>query len=315
MYGGGVRDHRSQTLIPNHTIIPVQLHCNPTAAMGGVVAADDDFPRRDERVLQWGQQETRDFIGIRAELETEFNGSKRNKSLWEVVSCKMKERGFVRSGDQCKCKWKNLVMRYKANETSDMDKCPFFEELHAVFAERADNMQRSHVEPGAGPARNRGKRNSRDHSSEELSVDVDEDESEEAGRKSNPRKRRGGREKQLSRSALEKLSPRQPSAMNASSNANSSLPSIQEMFREFILHQQRIDMEWRELMEKRAYERLLFEQEWRQSMEKLERERIMIEQTWREKEEQRRMRDENRAEKRDALLTSLLNKLLHEDRH
>lgn len=112
MYSGGGRDP-NQTLRLNQTIIPVQLHPHPTAAMGGGVAADDDFPRRDERVLQWGQQETRDFIGIRAELETEFNGSKRNKSLWEVVSCKMKERGFVRSADQCKCKWKNLVMRYK----------------------------------------------------------------------------------------------------------------------------------------------------------------------------------------------------------
>lgn len=192
-----------------------------------------------------------------------------------------------------------------------MDNCPFFEELHAVFTVRADNMQRLHLEPGAGLAKKRVKRHSRDHSSEEISVDVDEDESEEAGRKSNPRKRRCEREKQLSRSALEKQSPR----MHASSNANSSLTSIQEMFREFIQQQQRIDMEWRESVEKRAYERLLFEQEWRQSMEKLERERIMIEQTWREKEEQRRMRDESRAEKRDALLTSLLNKLLHEDRH
>lgn len=189
-----------------------------------------------------------------------------------------------------------------------MDKCPFFEELHAVFAERADNMQQLHLEPGAGPAKKRVKRTSRDHSSEDLSVD--EDESEEAGRNSYPRKRRGRREKQFSGSALEKQSPRQPSAMNTS-----SLTSIQEMLREFIQQQQRIDMEWRESMEKRANERLLFEQEWRQSMEKLERERIMIEQTWREKEEQRRMRDESRAEKRDALLTSLLNKLLHEDHH
>ncbi|KAL1830549.1 hypothetical protein ACET3Z_000200 [Daucus carota] len=302
MYGGGEREH-NQTL-------GARLTTHTTSFRGG----GDDFPRRDERVPQWGQRETKDLIGIRAELERDSKVLKRNKSLWEAVSGKMKERGFVRSPDQCKCKWENLVVLYKGKETSDIDsgrQCPFFEELHAVFTARANNAQ---LDPGAGPARKRVKRNSRDCSSEELSVDEDEDESEEARRSSNPRKKNVKREKQLSRSAQEKQSPRQLSAMNTGSNTTSSLTSIQELLREFIQQQQKIDMEWRESIEKRAYERLLFEQEWRQSMEKLERERILIEQTWREKEEQRRMRDESRAEKRDALLTSLLNKLIHEDR-
>ncbi|KAL0372008.1 UNVERIFIED_CONTAM: hypothetical protein Scaly_0882400 [Sesamum calycinum] len=83
------------------------------------------------------------------------------------------------------------------------------------------------------------------------------------------------------------------------------------MMRNFIMQQQRIDMQWKESMEKRAVERELFEQEWRQKMEKLERERLMMEQAWREREEQRRLREESRAQKRDALLTMLLNKLIH----
>lgn len=66
-----------------------------------------------ERVPQWSQQETREFISIRAELERDFNVSKRNKTLWEVVSLRMRERGFRRSPEQCKCKWKNLINRYK----------------------------------------------------------------------------------------------------------------------------------------------------------------------------------------------------------
>lgn len=65
-------------------------------------------------------------------------------------------------------------------------------------------------------------------------------------------------------------------------------------------------------MDKHAYERQLFDQEWRQSMEKLEIERMRMEQSWREKEEQRKIREESRAERRDALLTLLLNKLVHE---
>ncbi|KAF6168766.1 hypothetical protein GIB67_012164 [Kingdonia uniflora] len=73
--------------------------------------------KRDDRgsggVLQWSHEETRDFIWIRGELERDFTIAKRNKTLWEIVAKKMKERGFKRSPNQCKCKWKNLVNRYK----------------------------------------------------------------------------------------------------------------------------------------------------------------------------------------------------------
>ena len=50
---------------------------------------------------------------IRAELDRTFMETKRNKLLWEVIATKMKEKGYNRSPEQCKCKWKNLVTRYK----------------------------------------------------------------------------------------------------------------------------------------------------------------------------------------------------------
>jgi len=50
---------------------------------------------------------------IRAELDPTFMEKKRNKVLWEVISNKMKEKGYNRSAEQCKCKWKNLFTRYK----------------------------------------------------------------------------------------------------------------------------------------------------------------------------------------------------------
>ncbi|XP_022634741.1 uncharacterized protein LOC111240508 [Vigna radiata var. radiata] len=49
---------------------------------------------------------------IRAELERDFTAAKWNKTLREVVSSKMRERGFRRSPEQCKCKWKNLINCY-----------------------------------------------------------------------------------------------------------------------------------------------------------------------------------------------------------
>lgn len=69
--------------------------------------------KKEDRIAQWGYHETKEFIAIRAELEKDFTLTKRNKTLWELIERKMREKGFRRSADQCKCKWKNLVNRYK----------------------------------------------------------------------------------------------------------------------------------------------------------------------------------------------------------
>ena len=95
--------------------------------------------------------------------------------------------------------------------------------------------------------------------------------------------------------------------------SRTGVSSIHELLQDFLAQQQRIDIQWQETMERRAQERIVFEQEWRQTMQKLEQERLMLEHSWMQREEQRRMREEARAEKRDALLTTLLNKLLQED--
>lgn len=63
---------------------------------------------------QWAPEETRELIAIRGELEIRDSVvSKRSKPQWEAVSSKMTERGFNRTPEQCKCKWKNLLIRYK----------------------------------------------------------------------------------------------------------------------------------------------------------------------------------------------------------
>ena len=73
-----------------------------------------------------------------------------------------------------------------------------------------------------------------------------------------------------------------------------------------------MDVQRQETMERQAQERLLSEDQWRQAMQRIERERLMLEQAWMEREEQRRARDEERAERRDALLTTLLTRLLQD---
>ncbi|KDP39741.1 hypothetical protein JCGZ_02761 [Jatropha curcas] len=302
MYRGG----NNNSFRPSVSIPAASTMVSPTEEMSPSVSRERVSQQQQ---LQWTEQETKDLIGIRGELEKDFTIAKRNKALWEIVSAKMRERGYRRTPDQCKCKWKNLVNRYKGKETSDPENglhCPFFKELHTVFNERAKNMQRLLFESEAGStqAKKRAKRMSVDRSLNELSEDEDEDENGSGGEerlaRTNSRKRKGER-------ILTDMSSR------VTITSNPDIGSIHEMLKEFFQWQQQMELQWREMMERRAHEQQLFEQEWRQSMEKIERERLMIEQAFREREEQRRIREESRAERRDALLTILLNKLIHEN--
>ncbi|KAK8614348.1 hypothetical protein V6N13_122708 [Hibiscus sabdariffa] len=248
---------------------------------------------------QWGQEETRELIFMRGELEKDFSATKHNKSLWEVVSAGMKDRGFTRTPDQCKSKWKNLLNRYKGKETSDPEngsQFPFFEELHALFTQRAKHMQRRLLESEVGSdstqSKKRMKRTTVDRSSDELS-EQDEDED-------------GSEEEKPTRGISRK---RKKADTNVSVGPSCG---VQEVVREFFNQQLRRDMQWREMMERRAHERELFEREWQQWMEKVERERLMEEKAWREREEEKRRREESRAERRDSLLTTLLSELIND---
>lgn len=254
--------------------------------------------KKEDRLPQWGLQETADFIAIRAELEKDFTQTKRNKILWESIASKMKEKGYRRSAEQCKCKWKNLVNRYKGKETLEPDsgrQCPFFEELHAVFTERAKRTDRLLLELESG-TRMKKKGRTLDRSSEDFSdEDDDEDDESEDEHVVKSKKRKTDRERK--RATAEKC------------RAN----SMQAVLEDFFQQQQRLELQWRENMERREEERRIREQEYQNAMESLEKERIMREQHWRERDDQRRAREEARAEKREPLFNAILNRLARED--
>eukprot|EP00249_Psilotum_nudum_P015003 c25112_g2_i1 orf=517-1443(-) len=279
--------------------LPLQLTPMISASSGDIAAASSvNGIRREDRLPQWGYQETKDFIAVRAELEMNFTQTKRNKLLWEVISSKMRERGYRRSADQCKCKWKNLVSKYKVLETSEQDngrQCPFFEELQAIFCDRNKNVDRLLLETETW-IRPKKKVRLGEKSSDEYS-DEDEDEDEETGGEQLLKRKKRKAEKEKQKLTADR------------SRAN----SMQEVLEDFFQQQQRMEMLWREVFERREQEHKLRQQEWRESMEKLEKERIFREQVWREREERRRAREEARAEKRDALFTTLLTRLAREE--
>lgn len=115
-----------------------------------------------------------------------------------------------------------MLIFMQGKETSDPEhgkQCPFFEELHAVFNQRAHNMQRLLLESETRSAQtNKGvKRSSGEQSSGELSEDDDEvefDSEEEKPSRSNTRKRK------VDKVGVEKSS-RANSPSNAASNSTS----------------------------------------------------------------------------------------------
>ncbi|XP_020081443.1 trihelix transcription factor GT-3b-like [Ananas comosus] len=195
-------------------------------------------------------------------------------------------RAAAEAEEKCKCKWKSLVhpCNCKGKETSDADNVD----------EPATNMRRPHlaVESCASNPNKKLKRPSEDRSFDEFLEGEDEDEDEEEnGNRDGPARSTKTR---VARGAKLLIGDR----------------SIVDVLRELMEWQQKAEKRWREEMERSVEERRVFEQEWRETVERLERERLMLERAMRESEEQARMREETRAEKRDALLNTLLDKLI-----
>ncbi|CAH8265156.1 unnamed protein product [Arabidopsis lyrata] len=194
--------------------------------------------------------------------------TKRNKLLWEVISNKMRDKSFPRSPEQCKCKWKNLVTRFKGCETMEAETArqqfPFYDDMQIIFTTRMQRMLWAESEGGGGGTS--GTARKREYSSEE---DQEENVNEELVDVSNDTK---------------VLNPKKNIAKKRKGGSNSNNGA-------------------------REKERAEKEEGWRRKMEELEKERVAMERMWRDREEQRRSREEMRAEKRDSLINALLAKL------
>lgn len=93
--------------------------------------------------------------------------------------------------------------------------------------------------------------------------------------------------------------------------------TLKELLEDFMRQTVKMDKEWRDAWEMKAREREKRENEWRKRMADLEEERAAAERRWMEREDERRLREEDRARKRDTLIDALLNKLDrdHNDDH
>ena len=68
------------------------------------------------RGVTWGPDEVKMLISVWGDDDTqmELEGSVRNKHVFEMISKKLRGKGFIRSGKQCQTKIKALKKDYKA---------------------------------------------------------------------------------------------------------------------------------------------------------------------------------------------------------
>ncbi|KAL0844500.1 hypothetical protein Bca101_017746 [Brassica carinata] len=282
--------HNLQYLNKHHHHVHPQSQ-TPEIASPATVAAGDRFP-------QWSVEETKELIAIRGELDQTFMETKRNKLLWEVVSRKMRDKSFLRSPEQCKCKWKNLVTRFKGCETMDAESArqqlPFYDDMETIFTSRMQKMIWVESEGRGGGVS--GSTRKRSHSEQFSSDEEEENVNEELVDISNDPK--------ISNSKNNIVKKQKGDISSKAANN-----SVREVLDEFMRHQTRMENEWRERWEAREKARAEKEEDWRRKMEEIEKERVAMERMWRGREEQRRSREEMRAEKRDSLINALLAKL------
>ncbi|XP_068954841.1 zinc finger and SCAN domain-containing protein 29-like isoform X2 [Petaurus breviceps papuanus] len=95
----------------------------------------------DEKVagVHWGYEETKIFLGILSEswIYEKLRSCHRNRQVYRIVAERLRERGFLRTLEQCRYRFKNLQTNYrKARSTHTPGTCPFYEEMDALMSPR-----------------------------------------------------------------------------------------------------------------------------------------------------------------------------------
>ncbi|GMI68617.1 hypothetical protein like AT1G76880 [Hibiscus trionum] len=98
---------------------------------------------------RWPRQETLALLKIRSEMDTAFRDSGVKAPLWEEVSRKMAELGYIRSDKKCKEKFENIYKYHRRTKEGRSGKSNgknyrFFEQLEAL------DHQPSLVPPASG---------------------------------------------------------------------------------------------------------------------------------------------------------------------
>ncbi|XP_059768395.1 zinc finger and SCAN domain-containing protein 20-like isoform X1 [Balaenoptera ricei] len=90
--------------------------------------------------MHWGYEETNIFLGILSEswIHEKLRMCHRNRQVYRIVAERLRERGFLRTLEQCRYRFKNLQTNYrKARSTHVLGTCPFYNKMDALMCPQA----------------------------------------------------------------------------------------------------------------------------------------------------------------------------------
>lgn len=82
-------------------------------------------------------EETKIFLGILSEswIREKLRTCHRNRQVYWLVAKRLRERGFPRTLEQCRYRFKNLQTHYrKARSSRAPGTCPFYQEMDAPMS-------------------------------------------------------------------------------------------------------------------------------------------------------------------------------------
>ncbi|CAD7676081.1 unnamed protein product [Nyctereutes procyonoides] len=96
----------------------------------------------DEKVagVHWGYEENKIFLEILSEswIHEKLRTCHRNRQVYRLVAARLRERGFLRTLEQCRYRFKNLQTHYrKARSSRTPGTCPFYQEMDALMCPQA----------------------------------------------------------------------------------------------------------------------------------------------------------------------------------
>ncbi|XP_044524686.1 zinc finger and SCAN domain-containing protein 20 [Gracilinanus agilis] len=118
-------------------------------------AEQEQWDVEDMRVtgVHWSYEETKTFLAILGEspFSEKLRTCHQNRPVYRAISERLRERGFLRTLEQCRYRIKNLLRNYrKAKSSHPPGTCPFYEELDTLVKARAAVRAADISEEGAG---------------------------------------------------------------------------------------------------------------------------------------------------------------------
>ncbi|XP_072465801.1 zinc finger and SCAN domain-containing protein 20 isoform X2 [Notamacropus eugenii] len=144
----------------DHSAFEEQVRLGQTSSMKEVKSWEEQeqWDVEDMRVtgVHWGYEETKTFLAILGEspFSEKLRTCHQNRPVYQAISERLRERGFLRTLEQCRYRIKNLLRNYrKAKSSHPPGTCPFYEELDTLVKARTAVRTTDISEKAAGLSR------------------------------------------------------------------------------------------------------------------------------------------------------------------